>query len=103
LGPLVFGFSTAEMGRIVSSGNGFRIFRSATKSEGRLTTSRRQNQPHDIAIPLGDGGHKKFNWASEHSVARDRLIRRSALVIGSKHFPPIRQSSNGILFDELRE
>ena len=35
--------------------------------------SRRQNHPHHITIPLGDGGEKKFNWASELSVPLDNL------------------------------
>ncbi len=30
----------------------------------RACVSRRQNHPHNLAVPLSDGGEKKFNWAS---------------------------------------
>jgi len=42
-----------------------RLRRLAPKS--LLGDSRRHQQPHDIAIPLGNGGEQKFNWASEFS------------------------------------
>jgi hypothetical protein len=32
-----------------------------------IEDSRRQNEVRNVSVPLGDGGEKKFNWASELS------------------------------------
>jgi hypothetical protein len=42
--------------------------------------SRRHHHPHDITIPLGDGGDEKSNWASELSVPLGISRRRGFVV-----------------------
>ena len=45
-----------------------------------------QHQPHDIAVPLGDGGEKKFNWSSELSVRVDRIFQKHTFNRDSLNF-----------------
>jgi hypothetical protein len=33
----------------------------------KIEESRRQDEVGNVSVPLGDGGEKKFNWASELS------------------------------------
>lgn len=35
----------------------------------RADWSRRKNEVGNMGVPLGDGGNKKFNWASELSTS----------------------------------
>ena len=67
--------------------------------EPAVDSSRRHRQSHHIAIPLGDGGEEKCNWASELSTifpTKPIVVSVVGFLLGIAAFTAFTQSSHGV-------